>query len=97
MGEDEARANNVSELFWKRGKLYCTFNEGEEVSGNIPGCNKRCPGEERCVVGWPDGSCGAKPKGEKWPDANAGIKEIAGCATTADSSAPSTDSIIVAP
>lgn len=32
-----------------------------------PGCDKRCYGATRCAVGWPDGSCGGAPQGERSP------------------------------
>lgn len=41
-----------------------------------PGCHKKCAGASECVIGWDDGSCGAAPKGSKWPDPNNGIKEL---------------------
>lgn len=31
------------------------------------GCARRCYGAEKCAVGWPDGSCGAKEQGTAWP------------------------------
>ncbi len=78
--------------------LYASHEEFEELIESAPGCAKRCEGQSRCAVGWMDGSCGAKPQGVKWPDPNAGIKEIAGrCATTADNSVPSTGSTIERP
>lgn len=35
----------------------------------VAGCNKECykEGVERCVVGWPDGSCGGTGQGRRWP------------------------------
>lgn len=32
-----------------------------------PGCAFACYGQERCTVGWPNGSCGAKEKGTGKP------------------------------
>lgn len=43
---------------------------GQRMSNQaVAGCNKQClvADVERCAVGWPDGSCGARGQGTQWP------------------------------
>lgn len=43
------------------------------------GCAKRCEGQARCAVGWPDGSCGAKEQGKAWPETPPAPPETCEC------------------